>query len=125
MLYEAKTPSEYREQLENDWRADKLEEVHQMIKKHGPHLKEGIEYKMLSYGNNEKNIFHLNAQRAYVSLYVGDIDKVENARDLLKDFDKGKGCIRIKKKVDISESGLEEFIKRTVELWEEGGNTDC
>nr|WP_299384161.1 DUF1801 domain-containing protein [Allomuricauda sp.] len=125
MQYEAKTPSEYLEKLDNDWRKDTLEQVREMIKKQGPHLSEGIEYKMLSYGNNEKSIFHLNAQQAYVSLYVGNIDKVENARELLKDFDKGKGCIRIKKKVNISESSLEEFIKQTVELWEEGGNTDC
>ena len=125
MQYEAKTPTEYVAQLDSDWRKDKLEQVREMIKKQGPHLNEGIEYKMLSYGNSEKNIFHLNVQRAYVSLYVGNIDKVDNARELLKDFDKGKGCVRIKKKVDISESGLEAFIKQTVELWEKGGNTDC
>ncbi len=125
MQYQAETPSEYIEQLESDWRKDKLEQVRKLIKKQGPHLNEGIEYKMLSYGNSEKNIFHLNAQRAYVSLYVGNIDKVENAQELLKGFDRGKGCIRIKKKVNISESGLEEFIKQTVALWEKGGNTDC
>ena len=125
MLYEAKTASEYLENLESDWRKDKLEQVRKIIRKYGPHLVEGIEYKMLSYGNNEKNIFHLNAQKAYISLYVGDIDKVENARELLKEFDKGKGCIRIRKKINISESGLEEFIKQTIELWEKGGNTDC
>lgn len=125
MQYEAKTPSEYLEQLESDWRKDKLQQVREMIKKQGPNLNEGIEYKMLSYGNSEKNIFHLNAQQAYVSLYVGNIEKVENAQELLKGFDKGKGCIRIKKKVNFSESGLEAFIKQTVELWEKGGNTDC
>ena len=125
MQYEAKTPGEYLEKLESDWKKDKLEQVREMIKKQGPHLNEAIEYKMLSSGDNEKSIFHLNAQRAYVSLYVGNIDKVENAQELLKDFDRGKGCIRIKKKVNISESGLEEFIKQTVELWEKGGNTDC
>ena len=125
MQYDAKTPGEYIEKLESDWRKDKLEQVRNMIKKQGPHLSEGIEYKMLSYRNSEKAIFHLNAQRAYVSLYVGNIDKVENAQELLKDFDKGKGCIRIKKSVDISESGLEAFIKQTVQLWEKGGNTDC
>jgi uncharacterized protein YdhG (YjbR/CyaY superfamily) len=72
-----------------------------------------------------KNIFHLNAQSAYVSLYVGNIDKVKNAKELLKDFDKGKGCIRIKKTVDLSKTGLEAFIRETIKLWERGGNTDC
>lgn len=96
-----------------------------MLKKHGPDLTGGIEYKMLSYGNNEKTIFNLNAQRAYVSLYVGTINKVGNTQELLKEFDIGKGCIRIKKKVDIQKTGLDEFIRRTIEFWEKGGNMDC
>ncbi len=125
MLYDVTTPDEYLEELESDWRKDKLEQVREMIKEQGPHLNEGIEYKMLSFRNSKQTIFHLNAQKAYVSLYVGDINKVENAKELLKDFDQGKGCIRIKKTVNISESGLEQFIKQTVELWETGGNTDC
>ena len=125
MQYEVKTPREYLDKLENDWRKKKLLTVREMIKKHGPDLIEGIEYKMLSFKSNKKTIFNLNAQRAYVSLYVGTINKVDNAQELLKGFDKGKGCIRIKKKVEIQETGLEEFIKRTIELWEKGGNTDC
>ena len=125
MQYEAKTPSEYLKELENDWRKVKLQEVRKLIKNNGPSLQEGIEYKMLSFGNGEKNIFHLNAQSAYVSLYVGNIDKVENAQDLLRAFDKGKGCIRIRKSIDLSKTGLEAFIKKTIDLWEKGGNTDC
>ncbi|AKP50207.1 iron chaperone [Cyclobacterium amurskyense] len=125
MQYEAKTPSEYLKELENDWRKVKLEEIRKLIKNKGPSLQEGIEYKMLSFGNGEKNIFHLNAQSAYVSLYVGNIDKVENAQDLLRAFDKGKGCIRIRKSIDLSKTGLEAFIKKTIDLWEKGGNTDC
>lgn len=96
-----------------------------MIKKHGPDLDEGIQYKMLSYDLNGKSVFNLNAQRAYVSLYVGTINKVKDAQELLKAYDTGKGCIRIKKKVEIQETGLEEFIKRTIELWKKGGDTDC
>ena len=125
MQYEVKSPSEYLDKLENDWRKTKLNQVREMIKKHGPDLNEGIQYKMLSYDLNGKSIFNLNAQRAYVSLYVGTINKVDNAHELLKAFDTGKGCIRIKKKVEIQETGLEEFIKRTVELWNKGGNTAC
>jgi len=125
MQYEAETPTEYVEKLENDWRKEKLQQVREIIKTHGPDLNEGIEYKMLSFGNDEKNIFYLNAQRVYVSLYVGDINKVKNAQELLKDFDIGKGCIRIKKSVEIPETDLEEFIKRTIEVWRTGGDTDC
>lgn len=125
MQYEAKTPAEYIANLDTDWRKEKLEQVRELIKKYGTHLNEGIEYKMLAYGHSEKNIFHLNAQRSYVSLYVGNINKVDNAKELLKDFDKGKGCIRIKKRINIPDTGLEQFIKSTIEQWEKGGDTNC
>ena len=116
MQYEVKTSKEYLEQLENDWRKEKLMQVREMIIKNAPYLDERIEYKMLSYAKNGKSIFNLNAQRTYVSLYVGTINKVEDAQELLKDFDTGKGCIRIKKKVTIPKTGLEDFIRRTIEL---------
>lgn len=125
MQYQAKTPDEYWEGLEDDWRKQQLGKVHDMIRKHGSELTEGIEYYMLSYGINGKNIFHLNAQQAYVSLYVGTINKVDGAQELLKDFDKGKGCIRIKKNVDLAQTGLEAFIKRTIVLCQKGGNIEC
>lgn len=125
MLYKAKTASEYLEVIDNDWRKDKLIKVRELIKKNAPYLKEGIRYKMLSYEYGDKVVFNLNAQQAYVSLYVGNVDKVENAKKLLKEFNVGKGCVRIKKSIDLSKSNLEEFIKKTVEVWEKGGNTDC
>jgi uncharacterized protein YdhG (YjbR/CyaY superfamily) len=125
MQYDVKSPAEYLENLEKDWRKEKLNQVRQIIKKQGPELIEGIEYKMLCYKKEGKSIFHLNAQRNYVSLYVGTINKVKNAEELLSAFSTGKGCIRIKKSVDLTETGLEEFIKGTLALWDKGGNTDC
>ncbi|HKL40268.1 MAG TPA: DUF1801 domain-containing protein [Cryomorphaceae bacterium] len=125
MQYEVNSPSEYLDKLEDDWRKDRLNQVREIIKKYGPDLNEGIQYKMLSYDLNGRSIFNLNAQRAYVSLYVGTISKLDNASDLLKAFDTGKGCIRIKKSAEIQETGLEEFIERTIELWRAGGNTAC
>ncbi|MDR9417112.1 MAG: DUF1801 domain-containing protein [Gracilimonas sp.] len=125
MQYEVSTPTEYFEKLEDDWRKEKLLKVRDLILKHGPELKERIEYKMLSYAYNDKSVFNLNAQRAYVSLYVGTIKKVNNAQTLLKDLDTGKGCIRIKKSVELKETGLEEFIRETINIWNKGGETDC
>jgi len=125
MQYDVNTPEEYLAQLENDWRKEKLMLIRELIQKHGPELDERMEYKMLSFAKDGKSIFNLNAQRAYVSLYVGTISKVDDAESLLQDFDRGKGCIRIKKKVFIQTTGLEIFIKRTIALWEKGGNTDC
>ena len=116
MQYDVKTPDEYLEIIEKDWRKDKLLEVREMIEKNGPELTEGIYYKMLSYSYNDNVIFCLNAQMAYVSLYVGDVDKVENSRQMLKEFNIGKGCIRIKKSIDLQGSNLEKFIANTIEV---------
>jgi uncharacterized protein YdhG (YjbR/CyaY superfamily) len=119
--YDAASPEEYLSALENDWRMDKLLEVRRLIFKHGPELEESIKYKMLSYGSGDEALFGLNAQKGYVSLYVGSIDKIEGADELLEPFNTGKGCIRIRKTVDIHSTGLEEFIRRTAELWRKGG----
>ena len=125
MQYDVKTPDEYFEKIEKDWRNDKLHEVREMIVKNGPEFKEGIYCKMLSYSYAEKIVFCLNAQKGYVSLYVGDVDKVENTRNSLKEFNIGKGCIRIKKSIDLQASNLEKFIVATIEIWRKGGETDC
>lgn len=125
MQYEASTPEKYMTQLEDDWRKAKLEKVRKFILKAHPLMEEGVEYKMLSYALQGKNIFHLNAQRAYVSLYVGSIQKIDGAQDMLRDFDLGKGCIRIKKRVDVEEGGLGEFIAATVAVNLGGGDSDC
>ena len=125
MLYEVKTPREYLDAITDDWRKQKLMQVRELITKNGPDLNEGISYKMLSYEQDKNAVFHLNAQHAYDSLYVGDVRKVENAKELLKPFNVGKGCIRIKKSIDLSETQLEEFIKQVLDIQKEGGNTDC
>lgn len=125
MLYEANTPKEYFTQLDDDWRKEKLLQVRSMILQSDPDLVEGIEYKMLSYGNGQQTLFNLNAQRAYVSLYIGNIDKIDKGRTLLNEFDLGKGCIRIKKKVNLEQTQLSEFIKKAIDFWRAGGDTDC
>jgi len=125
MQYNASSPAEYLDQLEDDWRKEKVLQIREMIKNHDPALVEGIEYKMLSFGDGSRSVFHLNAQRAHVGLYVGNIDKIDGAADLLTDFDRGKGCIRIKKKNDLSEPELDSFIGNTIRFWRAGGDTEC
>ena len=117
MLYNANNPREYLDGLEHDWRKEILSDIREMILSNAPELEESIEYKMLSYGNEEKALFYLNARKAYVSLYTGDISKVENGRALLKELDLGKGCIRVKKNVNIRETGLEQFIINSIKAW--------
>lgn len=118
MQYDAKTPEEYFELLEDDWRKEKLLEIRRMIMEYGPEFEEGILYKMLVYGD----VFGLNAQKWYVSLYADSIDKIDNAAELLKSFDYGKVCIRIRKTTDLDKTGLEEFIRKTIELKRASGD---
>jgi uncharacterized protein YdhG (YjbR/CyaY superfamily) len=96
-----------------------------MILSNGPELEEDIEYKMLCYRLGQESVFNLNAQKAYVSLYVGNIDKIDGSRELLHGFEMGKGCIRVKKSVDLSETKLDEFIAKTIHHWKMGGETNC
>lgn len=95
MQYDAKSPEEYLQMLEDDWRKEKLLTVREMIFKYAPDLEESIRYKMLNYGKGDNYIFALNAQKHYVSLYVGSIEKIDNAEKLLEGYNYGKSCIRI------------------------------
>lgn len=125
MQYDVKTPEAYLEFLEDDWRKEKVLEIRALIQDFAPDLVEGIEYKMLCYRLKEETIFCLNAQKAYVSLYIGDLNKVDGAEELLKPFNLGKGCIRIKKSIRISETKLNQFIERASEKAKIGGDIGC
>lgn len=67
MLYDAKTPVEYLELLEEDWRKDKLLELREILLSE-PGIMEGIKYKMLSYADEKGIMFQLNAQKNYVEV---------------------------------------------------------
>lgn len=125
MQYEATTPTEYLDVLDDDWRKEKLQELRNLICKQAPDLKEGIEYKMLAYYDEKGVMFHLNAQKNYVSLYVGNAEKIDPEKKLLSGLNVGKGCIRFKKSVVISDTQIEEFIKCAVDLWKKGEDIGC
>ncbi|MEM9230797.1 MAG: DUF1801 domain-containing protein [Pseudomonadota bacterium] len=125
MLIDANTPSEYLDQLEDDWRRSKLLEIRDVIKAQAPELEESIHYKMLGYGIGDDYVFHLNTQRAYVSLYVGNISKIDPEGELVKGLNIGKGCIRFSKLVDVSSTRIDDFVARGFEIWQQGGDVDC
>lgn len=125
MQYDAKNAEQYLEMLEDDWRKEKLLAIRQMILSYGTELEESMRYKMLNFGRDEHYIFALNAQKHYVSLYVGTIDKIENAETLLTGYNYGKGCIRVKKTINMEETGLRDFIHKTIDMWRAGEDTDC
>lgn len=123
--YDVKTPEEYLTVLEEDWRKEKLLQLREMIQTAAPEATEGLAYKMLSYGIGEEQFMALNAQKHYVSLYVGDIDKVPASQQLLAGFNIGKGCVRIRKTQSLDETGIEQFIQNTVAMWRERQDISC
>lgn len=125
MQYDAKNAEEYLELLEDDWRKEKLLAIRRMIFSYAPELEEVIRYKMLNYGKDDHYVLALNAQKHYVSLYVGSIEKIHNAETLLAGYNYGKGCIRVKKTIKMEETGLEPFIQKTIDMWRAGEDTAC
>ncbi len=125
MQYDVKSPGEYLKVLEDDWRKDTLLELRQILKDKAPELNEGIDYKMLSYRDANDIIFCLNAQQAYVSLYIGDASKVDPTGELLTGLNLGKGCIRFKKTNVVENTRIEEFIIRSMELLNAGEDIGC
>ena len=126
MTYDVDTPDEYLKQLENDWREEYLLDIRNMILGQSePPLEESINYKMLAYGQSSNTLFHLNAQKNYVGLYVGDIDKVDPSGELSNGINRGKGCLRFKKSTPPNETRINEFITKAVELWKQGADLEC
>lgn len=125
MQYDAKTPTEYLKMLEPDWRKDKLMEIRKLIKKHGPELKEGIKWGVLTFSYQEGRGFGLNAQKNSVNLYVGTAKKVDTDGALLAGLDVGKGCIRFKKTKAVADTRIEEFIVKAVTMLRKGEDFSC
>ena len=125
MQYDVKTPDEYLEVLESDWRRDTLLQLRRMIQAQAPELVEGIDYKMLSYRDATDIVFGLNAQKHYVSFYVGNASTIDPDGSLLVGLEHGKGCIRFKKSVVVSKTQIETFIARAAELNRRGVDIGC
>ena len=125
MQYDVRSPAEYMESLEPDWRKEKLQELRELILQQDSAIQETINYKMLCFKLNDSVLFHLNAQRGYVSLYCGNTEKIDPDGNLLVGLNIGKGCIRFTKTKAISATRIEEFIARAVNLLEEGKDIGC
>ncbi|MEM8937535.1 MAG: DUF1801 domain-containing protein [Pseudomonadota bacterium] len=125
MQYDAKTPTDYLDALSDDWRKSHLLKIRDLLFHAAPDLIERIHYKMLAYGDDAEELFHLNAQRGYVSLYAGNIDAVDPDRVLLSAFSTGKGCIRFRKSSNLDDDGLKSFIEIAVSKWRDGASLGC
>lgn len=125
MQYDAQTPQAYLDLLADDWRRDTLQELRAIIADCGPELVEGIAYKMLSYADEQGALFGLNAQKHYVSFYVGDAGKIDPDGRLLQGLNVGKGCIRFTKLTAVSKTNIREFIARAINMRRRGEDTGC
>ena len=125
MQYDVSSPLEYMESLELDWRKEKLQELRAIILRQDLEIQETINYKMLCFSLNDTVLFHLNAQKGYVSLYCGDTKKIDPEGELLAGLGTGKGCIRFSKTKDIAATRIEDFIKRAVYLLKAGEDIAC
>lgn len=125
MQYDVRTPGEYLQALDDDWRRETLAALRQLILRHAPELREGIRYKMLSYEDDRGPVLGLNAQKGYVSLYVGDARKVDPTGELLGDLERGKGCIRFRKSTRVAETRIDAFIARVAAMRRQGEDIGC
>ena len=125
MKSDATTPKQFIQSLPEDWRRATLLEVRTLVFKAAPEFDERMHYGMLGYALDERYVFHLNAQRAYVSLYVGDTSKVDPDGSLLKGLNHGKGCIRLTKTKAVHKTHLGDFIGQAVKRFRAGVDIDC
>lgn len=116
MQYDADTPDAYLDGLEDVWRKQTLLKLRETIRASAPAIDECIHYRMLGFRLGEDFVFHLNAQRNYVSLYVGDASRVDLEGVLLKGLSVGKGCVRFSKSKAVEQTRIAEFIQKAVAM---------
>lgn len=125
MQYDVTSPEAYLEVLEDDWRKEKVMQLRQVILNAADDIEEIINYKMLAYQDNKGIICHLNAQKQYVAMYVGDTKKIDIDGTLLQGINCGKGCVRFKKSNDVLSPNITAFVLKAVQLWKDGVDLGC
>jgi len=125
MQYDVATPQEYFAALAPDWRRDTLMQLRALIREKTPDWAETISYKMLAYGPAGAPMLHLNAQKHYVALYVGDVARIDPTGEILAQIDHGKSCLRFKRRNVVADSGVAAFLDRYIALKKAGADLGC
>lgn len=123
--YAAETPAQYLDMLDDDWRRDTVLQLRALIHAAAPDWNECIVYKMLGYRSGDDLVMCLNAQKQYVSLYVGNAESVDPDGTLLAGLDRGKGCIRFKRHVAVADTRIGVFIEHAARLHRDGVDIGC
>lgn len=106
MQYDVSSPKEHIESLEANWRNDALLDLRDLNLQQDSSVNESINYKMLCFKVNDSDLFHLNAQKGYVSLYCGNTEKIDPEGRFLTGLNIGKGCIRFRKTKTVSKTKI-------------------
>ena len=101
MQYDAATPEEYLSMIENDWRRERLLAIREMLLVI-PGIAEGIAYGMLQYRVDGEVFAHLNAQKAYVGVYLGELERFDPGAEIRGGMNCGKSCVRFRKRDDLA-----------------------
>ena len=117
MIYDAETPEDYIAVLDDNWRKEKLLQIREYLLSLSG-VKEGMQYKMLQYTQNEKLIAIMNAQRGYVSVYMDDLSVLDPDGSLLAGHNFGKSCLRLRKTEAIDV--VKELVTRRIALHQAG-----
>ncbi len=108
MKYEADSPDAYLTAIDDDWRKDRLLAIRDMLLA-VPDMREGIGYGMLQYRLHGDVFAHLNAQKAYVGVYLGDLERIDPGAAIRGKMNCGKSCVRVRKSDDL------EAVQRLVQ----------
>ncbi len=108
MIYEAKTPEEYLAVLSDDWRKEKLLAIRDYFLSIDG-VTEGMQYKMLAYRRGDDPVAIMNAQKGYVSVHMDELGALDPDGALLKGYNHGKSCVRLRKSDDL------DIVKALVE----------
>ncbi len=99
--YKANSPEAYLNEIDDDWRKERLLEIRQAIFELVPEVSEDIGYGMLRFARKGHVFCHLNAQKSFVGLYLGNVARLDPDGKITSDLNVGKGCIRVRKKDSI------------------------
>ena len=125
MQYDVDTPQAYLDALDEDWRKALVLQLREIISDVAPDWSEGIGHKMLSYSGKTGPAMHLNAQKGYVALYVGDALALDPDGSLLAGLDCGKSCIRLRKTKVPARPDLIEILRRVAARYDLNGHNPC
>jgi hypothetical protein len=99
--------------LDDDWRSARLLAIRVMLLE-VPGIVEGIGYGMPQYRVGGEVFAHMNAQKAYVGVYLGELERIDQGAEIRGGMNCGKSCSRVRKRDDL---GVIKTLVARKEAW--------